>query len=216
MTIFQDQPALLSAYRRGDSQAFGQVYLEYVDQVAALARRGFCQTRGKQVVVPGISDPDLHGDLVQETFTRAFSTTARNNYQASQPFRPYLLRILKNLMIDGLRKKGRELSPSQLPDQSDDNQGVGDIDKLLDQNAPFEDESPGDKQHFNNQQQACKEFIESCAPLEKEAYRLIYQEELSQQKTAEQMGITRRKVRTLESRLRKGLQQYLKSCGLWP
>ena len=46
-------------------------------------------------------------DLVQEVFLRAFDERARLGYDGLRPYRPYLLRIAKNLRIDTARRDGR-------------------------------------------------------------------------------------------------------------
>jgi len=76
---------------------------------------------------------DYHGaaDVVQEVFVRALSEKARTSYDGLRPYRPYLLRIAKNLMIDRARRIGRR------PSQVTSSPGEVDIDDLIDRNAPM-------------------------------------------------------------------------------
>lgn len=104
MTVFLDNRALLDAFRRGDRAALTEVYRRYVDEVAGVVRHGFA-LGGK--AVRGVREVDCQRDLVQEVFVRCFSEAARKGYDGISPFRPYLLRIAKNLMIDEARKSGR-------------------------------------------------------------------------------------------------------------
>ena len=103
MTIFRDDRPLLDAFRRGDRAAAERVYYHYVDDVDKLVRRGFILDAKETIRVPGIGDADAAADLVQEVFVRALSEPARLSYDGLRPYRPYLLRIAKNLLIDRLR-----------------------------------------------------------------------------------------------------------------
>jgi DNA-directed RNA polymerase specialized sigma24 family protein len=73
-------------------------------------------------------DADGERELVQDTFAKAFAAAARQAYDGVSPYRPYLLRITKNLMID--RYRAAQRTPVEL-----DETGVGDIDQLLAANA---------------------------------------------------------------------------------
>lgn len=52
-------------------------------------------------------DPDLAGDLVQDTFIRALDR--RDQFREGAPLAPWLRRILHNLAIDRVRRSSREV-----------------------------------------------------------------------------------------------------------
>lgn len=201
-----------SALRTGDPRALEAVYWAFVDQVAALVRRGFVYSRDRVVVVPGVGEPQAQLDLIQETFLRLFSEQARRAYDPQRPLRPYLLRIAKNLMIDRLRRSGREVNAAS--DGLDS--GVGDIDALLDEDGPIPAEDPASLAHWHRQREATRAWASRLATELKAIYDLRYERSLGQELSAERLGISRRRVRTLEARLRRCLRKELKKKGLWP
>jgi RNA polymerase sigma-70 factor (ECF subfamily) len=190
VTIFADNRALLDRFRRGDRDALAKVYYHYVDEVATLARRGFTIESSGHAVVRGV-DADREREIVQETFAKAFAEKARLAYDGVQPYRPYLLRITKNLMIDRFRAERRDASEPEA-------ECVVEPEDL----------------HWKQLAAATAEHV---ATLDAESRRLIalrFEQELSQDDVAEAMGISRRRVRTLEDRVQHGLRKWLQSKGL--
>ena len=92
MTVFSGRRELLDQFRSGDRAALRTVYERYVDDVETLARRGFTIESSEHVYVRGVSGDGVR-ELVQDTFTRAFASSARTAYDGISPYRPYLLRI---------------------------------------------------------------------------------------------------------------------------
>lgn len=212
MGIFVQTPGLLNRYRAGDKLAFEKIYHEYFDEVSTLIQRGFVYSREKMFVVRGITDPSIQSDLIQETFVRCFSETARRGYDGKNPFRPYLLRITKNLMIDRMRKLGRQVVISALDIPS----GMEDIDTLLSENKPYTCSDPGQDTHFKVQQKVTRSFVENLDENRRLFFELRYVRGESQERVAHTLGITRAKVRTLERGLRSSLKKHLKRKKLWP
>jgi RNA polymerase sigma-70 factor (ECF subfamily) len=137
---------------------------------------------------------DDWGDLVQETFSRAFGERARLAYDGLRPYRPYLLTICRNLLADHARRRGREL-PSGL-----------DVDALGDPPATAggTDEPPAEE----------LALVESyVAGLDRRlagVYEQRYVAGATQEEAARALGLTRQRLRTLEDKLRRGLQRALK------
>ena len=104
MTVFEENQELLLAFREGTREALTRVYQHYVDEVARGVRRGFFLGEGRERI-PGAPDDQAQRELVQEVFLRAFSEKARNAYDGLRPFRPYLMRIVRNLLIDYWRRR---------------------------------------------------------------------------------------------------------------
>lgn len=208
MPIFEANRALLDRFRRGDRGALATVYHRYVDEVATLARRGFTIESSGHVYVRG-ADRDGERELVQETFAKAFAEKARAAYDGLQPYRPYLLRITKNLMIDRFRADQRTVRSIEL-----DAMGVGDIEAILATNADFPQQEETPDLHWKTLLAAANQFV---ATLDAESRRLVmlrFEEELSQDDVATRMGCTRRRVRTVEDRVQQSLRKWLQQRGL--
>ncbi|HEX7480208.1 MAG TPA: sigma-70 family RNA polymerase sigma factor [Polyangiales bacterium] len=152
--------------------------------------------------VPGLSDPGERRDGVQEVFVRAFEERARLAYDGLRPYKPYLLRIARNLRIDQLRASGRQ--ERDLATAFEDH---------LDAAQP-EDVSAEDALDFRALNAATRSYI---IELDAESQRFVelrFVEELSQAEVAERMGVTRRRARTLEAQVQQGLARFLKKRGL--
>ena len=194
MTVFEANRALLAAFRSGDRAALTKVYWHYVEAVERLLRLGFSTAEYR---VPGLPSADI-GDAVQETFTRALAPRARDAYDGLRPFRPYLLRIARNLLIDRARRSDRIHYGAAL------NQDTAD------QTA----QSPEEFLASNRLRDATKDFVAQLDPRAREVVTLRFEEGRAQQEVATTLGITRRKVRTIETRLRRELAAHLRQAGL--
>ena len=192
MTIFQDNRELLRAFRAGDQEALATVYWHYVATVERVVRRGFVSA---DVRVPGAPEADVP-DVLQDTFTRAFSATARERYDGLRPFRNYLLRIARNLLIDRARLQGRVQLDPEVGDEASDAQEVEEV-------------VAKGRLH-----EATQAFVAKLGPEQRTFVRLRFEQERSQDAVAAEMGISRRRVRTLETRVRAGLRDFLAARGL--
>lgn len=207
MTVFEGKRDLLDRFRRGERAALTEVYERYVDDVAFVVRRGFTM-ESQGIMVAGAGDREVEREIVQDTFLRAFAEAARLGYDGLRPYRPYLLRITKNLMIDRLRARARE--GAAVGD-------VGDIDRLLETNAPFDAEPQRDAGEDLRWRLLSARTAAYVAGLDEESRQIVklrFDEELSQDTVASRMRCTRRRVRTLEERVQEGLRQHLKKLGL--
>jgi len=199
VTIFANDRELLDRFRRGDRAALAAVFEHYVDQVATLARRGFTIESSGHVYVRGANRDDEY-ELVQETFAKAFATQARLAYDGLSPYRPYLLRITKNLMIDRYRAQQKDARTIAVD--------MTELDAL----QPAAEE-PVDVD-WNRLAAATAEYVATLGPEARELVRRRFEEGASQDKIAEALGWTRRKVRTVEADVHKGLRSWLKQRGL--
>jgi RNA polymerase sigma factor (sigma-70 family) len=198
--IFDNNRELLDRFRRGERAALAAVYEHYVDDVALVARRGFTIDAPGGGHIPGV---DLEGEheLVQDTFVRAFGDSARAAYDGVRPYRPFLLRITRNLMIDRFRASRR---PGALG-------GAEPIDDLLDTRADLAVRPEhADDLHWRSLSEATTGFLATLDPEAREIVRLRFEAELSQDAVAEQLGCSRRRVRTVEHRVQAGLKRHLK------
>jgi RNA polymerase sigma factor (sigma-70 family) len=208
VTIFVDNRDLLERFRRGERAALAAVYERYVDEVATLARRGFTIESSGHVYVRGATG-DGERELVQDTFVRAFGEKARLAYDGISPYRPYLLRVTKNLMIDRYRAAQKEANHVEL-----DESGVGDLDALLAANRALPSVDDPIDLDWKAQLAATAEYL---ATLDEESRRIValrFEDELSQDEVAARVGCTRRRVRSVEARTQDELRVYLRKRGL--
>ena len=196
----QDDRALLDAFRAGEPGALTAIFNAYVDDVARVVRFGFALDDGSHVY--GISDSEEQSDVVQEVFVRAFADKARTAYDGLRPYRPYLLRIVKNLMIDRARKIGRR--PTRVEPTPD----LPSIDALIDGDAPVP--APEEDIDWKNQRAIARRYVASLSADLSRFVELRFVECLSQAEVAKALRITRRRVRTLEKRTLAGLVRLLK------
>jgi RNA polymerase sigma factor (sigma-70 family) len=198
MTIFAHDRALLDRFRRGERTALAAVFEHYVDEVATLARRGFTIESSGHVYVRGATR-DGEFELVQETFAKAFAEKARLAYDGLSPYRPYLLRITKNLMIDRYRADQKEARTISIDSDA------------LDALEPAAEPAPD--LDFQKLSAATAEYVATLGAKERDFVRLRFEEGGSQDRVAEALGWTRRKVRTVERDVQQGLRSWLKQRG---
>jgi RNA polymerase sigma-70 factor (ECF subfamily) len=193
VTVFQGRRDLLDGFRRGDRAALAEVYSFYVDATGQLLRRG-CRL-GDGASLPGIRDPQRLRDLLQEVFLKAFGAPARASYDGLRPYRPYLMRIARNLLVDEVRAGGR-LVPVDDPQDE--------VVELSD-----EGQSPEESLEWRRLNEATREFCAGLDEKSREFIRLRFEEDLSQRDLADRLKVTRRRVRTWEDQIREQLQRFL-------
>ena len=206
MSVFTNNRPLLDAFRRGERAALAQVYFHFVDDVAALVWHGFGIT-AKGLHIPGERDPDRQADVIQEVFARAFSASARQAYDGVRPYRPYLLRIAKNLLVDRLRGGAAAMQQRGAPI---------DIERVIDENAPLGSGQRDDELYDQELSARAREYVATLAEEMRTLVTLRFELDLSQVDVAERMGKTRRRVRTLEGRVLRGLRTFLRQRGIVP
>ena len=102
----EDDPERVEAFRRGDRELLAQLYHTHLSAVEKLLRLGFTFTsQGKTVRFRGFQEPFLLQESIQEGFLRAFREEARQAWSPDKPWRPYLLAIVRNQVIDQFRKQ---------------------------------------------------------------------------------------------------------------
>ena len=195
VALDQDR-ALLTAFREGRSDVLERVYHELVDDVFRLAALGFATKAG---AIRPERDRDEQRAIVQDVFVRAFADRARAAYDGVRPYRPYLLTIARNVMIDRARARTSEHARTSEVD----------VDTIIAADAPIS----GDIEEDDAQKYLRERATEYLATLDAEArafVQLRFDRDLSQADVAAQLNTTRRRVRTLEARVIKGLRRFLK------
>jgi RNA polymerase sigma factor (sigma-70 family) len=186
---------LLAGFREGKRDVLERVYYSLVDDVFKLVALGFASANG---AVRGERDPDEQRVVIQEVFARAFAERARLGYDGVRPYRPYLLTIARNVMIDRARARSGELGRASDVD----------VDAIIASDAPIPGaiEESADQQRLRARAAA---YIEALDPELRRFVALRFERELSHLDVAAELGITRRRVRTLEARVIKGLRRFL-------
>lgn len=210
MSWLPQRPEVLRAFRAGQRAALTAVYWQYVDAVLTLLRLGFVTKGPPPVGVAGLGTGPEQLETAQEVFARAFTERARLSYDGLRPYRPFLLTIAKNLRIDQLRRGRRERPMSDF-EASDLN-----VDDLIEGRAdlPMGSLPPPEDLDFKRLREATGRFVATLDDTSKEVVRLRFEQEETQDAVAEKLGISRRRVRTLESRLQSGLKRFLQKEGL--
>lgn len=175
-----------------------EVFEMYADDVSKILRHGF-RLDARQLVVHGIKDVEREKELLQEVFIRAFSERARLAYNALSPYRPYLLQIARNLLIDELRKVGLpavDISPGEL------------------EAAPSLDIPADEALAMTALREATTAYLQTL-PLDLSHFvRLRFETGMSQAQVAEHLSVTRRQVRTWETKVQEGLRAALEARKL--
>jgi len=208
-SVLDTDPDLLRRFREGDRAALSSVYQAHRADVLRLVRQGFVLKGSVPIHIRGLGDPDEQQDVVQEVFTKAFSPSARRSYDGWRPYRPFLLQIARNVRIDYERRRWREVPFL-------DATGTGQT------TAPMVAQlltSPSDllPDELLDRERTRSTAASLLAQLDPESQRfalLRFVEDLSQDEVARQMVVTRRRVRTLEGRVRRGIKRRLQVDAL--
>jgi RNA polymerase sigma factor (sigma-70 family) len=186
---------LLERFRDGDQDALAAVYRAYFDSVrhavsSALYRYGGVGGSGWRAV--GTELPDL----VQDVFTRAFEPRTRRRFDGVREYGPYLSQIARNVVVDHLRRKQRQVAVDATP--------------LINQISlhPEQPEPANDFADFQTMTLVARYVADLPSDLRR-VHEALNVQELSQREAAEALGLGRQAIRTLEARLREGLRQLL-------
>jgi RNA polymerase sigma factor (sigma-70 family) len=197
MPIFRGKPDLLREFRAGDRAALELVYRAYVDKVTSVIRFGF-KPRDGDCVVSGLRVNAAEiADLVQEIFAKAFAGPARDAFDGLREYGPYLYAIARNVLADWRRRAGREL-PTEATrlQQAGDEAWVPTEDEL----GPWADPATI---------ALVSRYLDGLDEELRRVHRARFVTGLSQRDAAEQLGVGRQTLRTLEGRLREGLKREL-------
>lgn len=197
--VFERDRALLDRFRGGERDALEVVYRQHAGEVWSMLRSGFASGNGPRVL--GISEASALRDAVQDVFVRAFAESARLAYDGLRPYRPYLLRIARNVRIDQLRRSGREVL---MADPASDGATEPPVEQPAD---------AADRLHWEQQHAATRAHVATLDAERQRYVELRFVQELSQQQVAERMSLTRRRARTLESDVLDGLRRALQRQG---
>jgi RNA polymerase sigma-70 factor, ECF subfamily len=197
MSLAEDA-GLWERFRTGDAEALATIYRAHANDVVRAARAVL-----RDCAVPTAPYDQLASDLadvVQEAFAKAFAPEARRRFDDQRAFRPYLLQIARNAAVDHWRARRRHV--------------LVDGDRLAEHLVRDEEVSAHDEEWAGADVVAVVErFIGTMSAEERRGYEALYVRGLSQREAAVELGVGRQVVRTIEGRLRTGLERALARSG---
>jgi len=193
MPDFSDDPAWCDAYRAGRRDALERVYRVYVRQVERYLR-----SLARIHSSPDLGQTCAVADFLQEVFARAFSPSARRNYDGRRDFGAYVMAIARNCFIDALRTRGREVRHT--------------LDEML--ISAEEGTTPVDDDLDPRVRTVLVSYVAGLKPELKQVYLLRFADCRSQDDACAALGLSRRTLRTRESHLHKGLRRALVRAGV--
>lgn len=207
--IFEGRRGLLDAFRRGERAALLEVYRAYAADVARFLSRGFSfESDGRPCSFRGFRGGYEIEAAIQEIFRRAFEERARLAYDGLHPYRPYLLRIARNAVLNDLKSKQpilfrfRAGRPVVLEPAEDGPEVL-----------PSAERSPEEVLEANEVAALVAAFVDGLDARERGVFRLRFEEGLAAELVAEQLGLTRSKVRTTEVKLRERFLEHMRRSG---
>lgn len=206
----------IEAFRRGEREVLTELYRSHVEAVAAMLRHGFSfSSKGTSYRFRGFAEPHRLQESLQESFVHAFRPSARQSYDGKQSYRPYLLAIVRNHLIDGFRRERLEgalfvPSASVLREGESEDEALG----RLSIGSIGDGEGSPEKTAISAE---LTTLLESFLAELTEAQRQIVEEhlmgDLSQNEIAEALGTDRNHIRKEVRLLREQLLRHLKREG---
>lgn len=197
--VRMDDEALIARIQAGDRQALEMLYRRYFDDVHAYARSI-------------VRDSAAAAEICQDLFTAVMEKASRYEGQADTSLRRWLFTIVRNLSIDALRARGRDLSepwnPAELTELGkDERQGSPDLAQPV---TAVEHDLPA-LRWISDKDLAV--LITRLSEPQRQALTLRYRLGLKTEEIAEIMGCTPRAVNDLEFRARRFLVERLGNLG---
>lgn len=203
-----DNPQLLTSYKNGDREAFLTIYNKYSAPLRKFLQGGFSfSSQGRIYRFRGVDASMDVESFVQETFTRAFASTTRTNYDGARPFQTYLFSIAKNLVLRECHHRDRLISVERIEDAAEPTSIF-----------PFcsQDQSgQSPETHVANLQLKgiTEGFILSLNDEERRFFSLRFAKGFTQESTAQNMETTRARIKLLEKNVRKRFLDLLRKNG---
>lgn len=208
--ILVENRELLDGFRRGDKAALLEVYKHYVKDVSRFLMRGFTfDSQGRHCAFRGFRGGYEIEAALQEVFRRAFEERARLAYDGLRPYRPYLLRIARNLVINDLKAKqpilfkfrsGRPVILEPPPEEDPASE-------------PAPTASPEEIAEAREVHELVVAFKAELDERERDVFRARFEEGLSAERAGKSIGLTRSQIRTTESKLRARFLAFMQSRG---
>lgn len=208
--IFLENRELLDAFRRGDKPALLAAYRYYVKDVARFLSRGFSfDSDGRPCSFRGFRGGYEIEAAIQEVFRRAFEERARLAYNGIDPYRPYLIRIARNAVINDLKsrhpilfrfRQGRPVI-LETPEEADPDR------------IESAERSPEDVLESEEVARLVAKFKSALDARALGVFRCRFEEGLSAEEAAKRLELTRSQVRTTETKLRERFLAHMHASG---
>jgi RNA polymerase sigma factor (sigma-70 family) len=173
-----DDATLVEQTLAGDSSAFSELYRRHVGAVHT-------------VVVSGLSNPATQDESVQEVFTRAIERLTQLRDRTR--FRPWLLQIDRNVVIDGQRAKAK--SPVMEDDPEDE--------------GPMPDPTPDQLNELNELSQLVDGYIAGLSKRDATAVAMVTYFDFTPTEVSQALGMTPNAAKVAIHRARRRMRDAL-------
>lgn len=209
-----DNPQLLARFKAGEKDVLTDLYRAHVRAVSELLQKGFGFSSGKELVrFSGFHDPHKLQEMVQESFIRAFRQSSRDAYDGKRPYRPFLITIARNLVIDSFRRETLEkrlfVPMARLVGQDESEEDA--VSRL--QHAPEDSASPERAALRAELRVILDDFLKTLDDIDRRIVDEHLLGELSQREIADALACDRNDVRKRLRIMRERLLRHLKTTG---
>lgn len=206
-------PDLVERFRRGDREVLTELYRAHVDEIRLVLQHGFSfSSRGESVRFRGFKEPFRLQEVLQEVFVHAFREKARMAYDPSQPYRPFLVTIARNWVIDRHRKERTEAALFvSVGVIAGENEG---LEEAMDRHAVREEPDSPEMEIYRRQlSETLQRFVAGLDEEDSVVLQRHLMGELTQQEVADALGTDRNDVRKRIRLMRERLLRHLKREG---
>jgi RNA polymerase sigma-70 factor (ECF subfamily) len=177
-TALPHETELLHQLIQGDAEAFRQLYEHYQGRIFLFAYRF---TKSKQAAE----------EIVQEVFVKLWEKREQINIEKN--FSAYIIRVTRNLILDGLKKAAYDKKMQQ---------------QILRHMKVLRDTSA--EELLNKElERLHRQAIDSLSPQKKTIYLLSREEELTYEQIADRLGISRNTVRNHMADALQTIREYI-------
>jgi RNA polymerase sigma-70 factor (ECF subfamily) len=208
--IFAERRDLLDGFRRGDKAALLEVYRFYVRDVMRFLTRGFAfDSDGRACAFHGFRGGYEIEAAVQEVFRRAFEERARLAYDGIHPYRPYLLTIARNAVINDLKSRHPILFRFRVGRPV-----IIESDVTSDPDLVISPErTPEEILESQEVQKLVAAFKAALDARALGVFQCRFEEGLSAEDAGRRLQLTRSQIRTTESKVRAEFLRYMQKSG---
>lgn len=206
-------PERVELFRQGDRETLAELYEAHLETVERFLRGGFTfSSGGKTMRFRGFAEPFRLQESVQAGFIHAFRKSAREAYDGQRPFRPYLLGIVRNFMIDEFRK---EQTLARYVVSVESFAAVGEsTEETMNRIGSSEPASSPELDAIRNELSGMLQtFVEGLDETEKVLLEQHLMGGVSQRAIADELGVDRNEVRKRIHTMRERLLRHLKREG---
>jgi RNA polymerase sigma-70 factor (family 1) len=177
-TALPNETQLLQQLITGDAEAFRELYEFYQGRIFLFAYRF---TKSK----------DAAEEVVQEVFVKLWEKREQINIEKN--FSAYIIRVTKNLILDGLKKAASDKKVQE---------------RILYHMKALRDTTAEELLH-KELERLHKQAIDALSPQKRTVYLLSREEELTYEQIAERLGISRNTVRNQMASALQSIREHI-------